>query len=193
MIPTERFEQVEVSSPSDLAAWLEAHHNQDESIWLVTFKKAVPSRYVSRDQVLDLLVTYGWIDGIRRQVDAERTMQLIGPRRTRPWARTYKDRAERLIETGEMRPSGMGSVETAKANGDWDAMNDVDDLVIPADLMARLASVSMATENFTAFPPSTRRNILRWLASARTEPTRRRRIERITDDAAQGVRTPSNG
>jgi uncharacterized protein YdeI (YjbR/CyaY-like superfamily) len=193
MIPTERFEQVEVSSPAELAAWLEAHHNQDESIWLVTFKKAVPFHYVSRDQVLDLLVAYGWIDGIRRQVDAERTMQLIGPRRTKPWARTYKDRAERLIETGEMRPPGMTSVEAAKASGDWDAMNDVDDLVIPADLMTRLASAPMATENFTAFPPSIRRNILRWLASARTEPTRRRRIERITDDAAQGVRTPSNG
>jgi uncharacterized protein YdeI (YjbR/CyaY-like superfamily) len=193
VIPTERFEQVEVSSPSELAAWLEAHHGQDESVWLVTFKKAVPARYVSRDQVLDLLVAYDWIDGIRRQVDEQRTMQLIGPRRTKPWARTYKDRAERLIAAGEMRPSGMAAVEAAKASGDWDAMNDVDDLLVPSDLAERLASVPMATERFTGFPPSTRRNILRWLASAKTEPTRLRRIGRITEDAAQGIRTPSNG
>lgn len=193
MIPTERFAQVEVSSPSELAAWLETHHGQHESVWLVTFKKVVPARCVSRDQVLDLLVAYDWIDGIRRQVDDERTMRIIGPRRTKPWARTYKGRAERLIAAGEMRPSGMAAVEAAKSNGDWDAMNDVDDLVVPADLAERLASVPMATEHFGAFPPSTRRNILRWLASAKTEPTRLRRIGRITEDAAQGIRTPSNG
>ena len=65
------------------------------------------TQYLSTDQVLDELVSFGWIDGIRRKVDDERTMQLISPRRIEPWARTYKDRAERLIAAGRMQRPGM--------------------------------------------------------------------------------------
>jgi hypothetical protein len=50
-----------------------------------------------------------------------------------------------------------------------------------------------AHEAFTAFPPSTRRNVLRWIASARTEATRSRRIAATADEAAQGRRVKSNG
>ncbi len=41
--------------------------------------------------------------------------------------------------------------------------------------------------------PSTRRNILRWIAGARTPPTRNRRIELTASEAARGVRVRSNG
>jgi len=131
VISTERFEQVEVASTIELEAWLAEHHAQHEAIWLVTYKKAVPGKYVSRVEVLDLLVAFGWIDGIRRQRDEKRTMQLVSPRRTKPWAKTYKDRAERLIATGRMRQAGLESVHLAKASGAWEAMNDVDMLVAP--------------------------------------------------------------
>ena len=53
MIKTERFEKVEVQSQDELRAWLELHHQQKESIWLVTFKKHINHKYVSREEVLD--------------------------------------------------------------------------------------------------------------------------------------------
>lgn len=80
-IATERFGQVDIASATELWIWLEAHHSQLDFVWVVTFKKHVPDRYVSRFEVLDALVAYGWIDGIRRKVDADRTMQLISPRK----------------------------------------------------------------------------------------------------------------
>lgn len=193
MIPTERFEQVEVASTLELEAWLAEHHTQHEAIWLVTYKKAVPGKYISRDEVLDLLVAFGWIDGMRRQRDDERTMQLVSPRRTKPWAKTYKDRAERLIAAGRMQPSGLESVHLAKASGAWDAMNDVDMLVAPDDLRSALETAPGAWATFETFPPSTRRNILRWIAQAKAPSTRAKRIEQVTSDVQAGIRTKSNG
>jgi len=189
----DRFEHVEVASADDLHGWLQEHHGQTQAVWLVTWKKAVAGRYVPHEQVMDELVAFGWIDGIRRSVDDERTRQLISPRRTQPWARSYRQRAERLIAQGRMQPSGARGVELARATGMWDAMEDVDDLVVPPDLAAALAAQPPAQEQFTGFPPSTRRNVLRWIASAKTEATRGKRIGLTVSEAAEGRRVKSNG
>lgn len=159
----------------------------------MTWKKAVPEKYLSNEQVLDQLIAFGWTDGIRRRMADERTRQLISPRRTQPWAKTYKDRAERLIATGSMQPAGLASVERAKATGMWDAMNDVDALVVPDDLTAALAAHPPASENFAAFPTSVRRNILRWIAYAKTPPTRSKRITLTATEAQRNLQVKSNG
>jgi len=190
---TDGRELVEVTSAAALRRWLEEHCQQEHSVWLVTFKKEAGERYVSTAAVLDELVAFGWIDGIRQKVDHERTMQLISPRRTKPWAKSYKDRASRLIAEGRMSPAGQAAIDEAKSTGAWDQMNDVDAFVLPDDLHASLVRSAPALENFLAFPPSTRRNILRWIALAKKPETRERRIARITDDAGAGLRTPVNG
>lgn len=189
----ERFQRVEVGSAAELRQWLLEHHQQHEAVWLVTYKKAVPSRYVTTSEVLDELIAFGWIDGIRRALDEERTMQLISPRRTQPWAKTYKDRAERLIAAGSMHPHGVASVTRAKESGAWEAMADVDALAVPDDLRAALEDAPPALDEFSNFPPSIRRNILRWIAMAKTEPTRAKRIALTASEARAGRRVKSNG
>jgi len=191
--PQDRFEHVEVAAVDHLHAWLLEHHEQHEAVWLVTWKKAVPSRYVTHEQVMDELVAFGWIDGIRRRLDDERTRQLVSPRRTQPWARSYRQRAERLIAEGRMQPAGLRAVVQARAGGAWDALSDVDDLLVPDDLASALAARPPAAEHFTGFPPSTRRNVLRWIASAKTAATRSKRIDLTVADAEQGRRVRSNG
>lgn len=177
----------------ELHAWLEANHRQNEAVWLVTFKKIVPNKYLSIGQVLDELVAFGWIDGIRRAVDDERTMQLISPRRTQPWAKTYKDRAERLIEEGRMQPAGLASMNQAQSTGAWESMVEVDALVVPIDLRQALERAAPAWAEFQQFPPSVTRNILRWIANAKTDSTRTKRITLTVTEAQAGRRVKSNG
>ena len=82
MIKTESFNKIEIKSVEELRAWLLQYHSQAESVWLVTYKKNRPEYYVSREDVLDELLCFGWIDGIRRKLDDTKTMQLISPRKT---------------------------------------------------------------------------------------------------------------
>jgi uncharacterized protein YdeI (YjbR/CyaY-like superfamily) len=189
----DRFIEVEVRSVDELRSWLAEHHSQTEGVWLITYKKHVLSKYLMHEDLLDELVAFSWCDGRRMRVDDDRVMQQISPRRTQPWARTYKDRAERLIAQGRMHSSGLASVEGAKATGMWDAMNDVDDLTVPPDLADALTRLQGAQVAYDSFPPSTRRNILRWIASAKRSETRARRITRIAQDASRGIRTKTNG
>ena len=107
MIKTENFDKVEITSSDELRKCLLKHHTQTESVWLDTFKKSELDKYVSREEVLDELISFGWIDGMRRKLDESRTMQLIAPRKVQHWAKTYKDRAAKLIEEKRMHPSGL--------------------------------------------------------------------------------------
>lgn len=190
MIKTEHFEQVEVSSAAELRAWLEANHRQEASIWLVTYKKQMGARYVSREQVLDELLCFGWIDGLRRMLDDERTMQLISPRRHQRWAKSYKERAARLISEGCMHLAGLAAIAESQRNGLWDAMEDVDALVVPDDLAAALAAHPPAAERFPGFAPSYRRNVLRWITLAKGPETRAKRIAQTAQLAARNEKVP---
>lgn len=190
MTKIENLIQVEVDSADGLRSWLESHHAQDESVWLVTWKKSAAGKYVSRDEVLDELVSFGWIDGVRRKLDDDRTMQLVGPRRTQYWAKSYKDRAARLIEEGRMADAGFASIELSKRTGSWSFMDDVDALIVPVDLAAALRAHQPAADRFGSLPPSYRRNVLRWIKLAKTESTRSKRIERLSALTAEGQRVP---
>jgi uncharacterized protein YdeI (YjbR/CyaY-like superfamily) len=186
MIQTESFEKITVSSKTELKAWLHKNHLQKESIWLVTYKKIVPENYLSTSDVLDELLCYGWIDGIRRKLDDRLTMQLISPRRIEHWANTYKVRAEKLIKEGRMQESGIQSIEIAKQRGLWDFMDDVDKLIVPQDLLEALKRHSNAKLFFDDINDSSKRFVLRWIKLAKTDKTRASRIEQIALLSANG-------
>lgn len=186
MIKTENFKKVEVSSSQQLRDWLEKHYAQKESVWLVTYKKTIPEKYLSTSEVLDELLCFGWIDGIRRKLDDTRTMQLIAPRKVEHWAKTYKERAAKLIKAGKMHESGLKSIESAKKNGLWDFMEDVDNLVVPKDIQDALKKHKGATEFFYAINDSSKRFVLRWIKLAKTEKTRAARITQLAKLSAKG-------
>lgn len=180
--------RVEVQSVAELRRWFSENYDQEASIWLVTYKKAVPDKYVSTQEVLDEALCFGWIDGRRMKLDDERTMQLLSPRKTQHWAKSYKDRIERLEAEGRLHQAGLKVVEEAKANGMWDFMNDVDALIKPADLTEALEQQPPALTNYEAFPDSAKRDILRWIKLAKRPATRAKRIQKTAELAAQNKR-----
>ncbi len=192
MVKTESFEKVEISSVEDLRNWLSSHYAQKESVWLVTYKKSSPSKYVSREEVLDQLLCFGWIDGIRRKLDDEKTMQLIAPRKAEHWAKSYKDRASRLIKEGKMHAAGLQSIAHSKSKGLWDFMDDVDQLIIPPDLAQALEKKAGAKDFFNALNPSSKRFALRWLKLAKTEKTRQARLLKLSELSAKAEKLPGS-
>ena len=192
MIKTDNFEKVEITSPAELRTWLTANHAQEESVWIVTHKKSEGEKYVSTSQVLDELLCFGWIDGIRRKLDDRRTMQLIARRRVQHWTASYKKRAARLIEEGRMQAPGLTSIAEGKASGLWNFMDDVDQLIIPEDLHAALSKRPGALAFFEAINDSSKRNALRHVKLAKTDKTRTKRIEQLATLSAKGEKLPQS-
>ena len=188
MSKMQNLERVEVQSVAELRQWFEENHTQRESIWLVTYKKNVPDKYLSVQDVLDEAVCFGWIDGRRLKLDDERTMQLLSPRKAQHWVKSYKDRVARLIEEGRMHECGQKVVAAAKESELWDFMNDVDALIKPDDLIEALEQYPSALKNYEAFPDSAKRDILRWIKMAKKPETRAKRIKETAELASQNRR-----
>ncbi|MEL6645582.1 MAG: YdeI/OmpD-associated family protein [Pseudomonadota bacterium] len=185
VIQTDNFEKVEIASTGDLRTWLTDNHGQEASVWLVTWKKTTPDKYVSTGEVLDELLCFGWIDGIRRKLDDDRTMQLIAPRRVQHWSKTYKYRAARLEAEGRMTDAGRAAIAASKANGSWSFLDDVDALIVPDDL-----ATALTNGDWEGYAPSYRRNVLRWIKLAKTPATRAKRVAEAARATAEGRKIP---
>jgi uncharacterized protein YdeI (YjbR/CyaY-like superfamily) len=182
-------EKVEVASLAAWRGWLAAHHGQRESVWLVTWKKASGGPHVPSSDLVDEALCWGWVDSLPRRLDDDRGMILMSPRRKGSnWSRVNRDKVERLSAAGRMQEPGMAKVRQAKADGTWTALDPVESLAVPPDLAAALAEENGAEARFAAFPPSTRRALLEWLSTARTEATRGKRLREIASHAARGLR-----
>jgi uncharacterized protein YdeI (YjbR/CyaY-like superfamily) len=183
-------EEVLVETRAQWRRWLRTHHATSQGIWLVRWKQSTGRPAPNYDDVVEEALCFGWVDSRPRSMDHDRSALLLTPRRRGSrWSATNKERVERLTRAGLMRPAGLALVEAAKADGTWSALDDVETLVEPDDLVAALTSVRGATAEWAAFPRSTRRAILEWLSTSRTEATRQARLRRIAGDAAAGIRT----
>lgn len=182
-------ERFQPTAPADWRAWLAENHARGAGVWLVTWKAAAPGLTVTYEEAVEQALCFGWVDSTARALDAERTMLWFAPRRSRSgWARTNKARIERLTAAGLMAPAGQALIDAAKADGSWTLLDDVEDLVVPADLAAALDAYPGARENWDAFPRSPRRAMLVWLVEAKKPETRAKRVAEIAQQAAQGRR-----
>lgn len=96
-----------------------------------------------------------------------------------------KEKVTRLTKAGLMATPGLEMVTQAKASGTWNALNDVENGVIPDDLQKALSQHANADEYFKAFPRSVKRGILEWIFNAKRPETRKKRVEetaRLADD-----------
>lgn len=170
-------------------AWLEAHQDDTPGVWVATWRTSTGRATVPYEAIVEEALCVGWVDSTVNTLDDERRLQLVTPRRPRStWARSNKERVARLEAEGRMGPRGRRAIEVAKANGWWDILEDVEDLVEPDDLAAALDAVPAARRAWDAFPPSARKQMLFWVVSPVREDTRRRRVDTVVEKAARGER-----
>ena len=49
MIETDKFDKIEIESSEDLRNWLSQNYSNENSFWLVTYKKSETTKYVSAE------------------------------------------------------------------------------------------------------------------------------------------------
>lgn len=168
---------------ADAAAWerwLEDNHESD-GVWIRIAKKGSGIESVRYPEVLDVALCFGWIDGRREALDETWFLQRFTPRRQRsPWSRINREKAERLIAEGRMRPAGLAEVERAKADGRWDAAYEGQRTIqVPEDLQRELDARPRAKAFFDQLNSRNRYAILYRLQEAKRPETRARRLAKF--------------
>jgi uncharacterized protein YdeI (YjbR/CyaY-like superfamily) len=181
--------QLPFASPADWEAWLEENHESD-GVWIVMAKKASGIDSVRYPEVLDTAICFGWIDGKRVALDETRFLQKFTPRRRRSrWSRINRDKAERLMAEGRMRPAGLAEVERAQADGRWDdAYEGPSAATVPDDLKRELDARPEAAAFFASLNSQNRYAIVYRLHEAKRPETRARRLAKFVAMLEAGER-----
>ena len=183
------FETVYAQNASTWRRWLEQNHDTTGSVWLIIYKKdsGIPSaRY---DEAVDEALCFGWVDSKPNKRDDKSYYQFFSRRNSKSnWSRVNKEKIQRLIKENRMALSGLQLVELAKSNGTWDALNDVENLVIPTEMMKLFETNEKAYTNWKKFPDSVKRGILEWIFNAKRKETRLKRIKETVDLASENIR-----
>ena len=171
-------------------AWLQENHAAQTEAWIAIRKNHVTDPGVSYEEAVEEALCFGWIDGSMKSVTAEFYRLRFSPRkRGSPWSVSNHKRVERLTAQGKMTEAGMARVREAKENGEWEAaIRREDTSNLPEDLKAAMEGNAEAQANFEKFPASQKKQFLYWIASAKTEKTRQKRIQETIERAVHNKR-----
>ncbi|WGL52783.1 YdeI/OmpD-associated family protein [Nocardioides sp. BP30] len=169
-------------------AWLVEHHATSPGVWLVLTRKGGTTTSLTYDQALDEALCFGWIDGQVRRRDDQTTFQRTTPRGPRSrWSLRNVDHVERLTDEGRMTPAGLAAVESARADGRWDAAYaGPASAETPSDLLAAIATVPAAQAMFDVLTSQNRYALYHRLTAIKGDEARARRIEAFVAMLARG-------
>jgi uncharacterized protein YdeI (YjbR/CyaY-like superfamily) len=179
--PADALPTISFVSSIEWEEWLEHNHAASEGVWIKIAKKDSGIESVRYPEVLESAICFGWIDGRREALDERYFLQRYTPRRPRSkWSRINRDKAERLIADGRMRPAGLAEVERAKADGRWEAAYaGQKNSTVPDDLKQQLVARPKAKAFFDELNSQNRYAILYRLQDAKKPETRARRLAKF--------------
>ncbi len=173
------------ASQQEWRQWLEANHRSKQFVWLVYYRKKTNIATLTWSEAVDEALCFGWIDSTRKTLDSETFMQLFTKRKpTGTWSKINKAKTEHLIEAKLMMQAGLDAIETAKKNGSWAILDEVEELIIPEDLETAFEARPGSKDFFSGLNKSAKKSILYWLISAKKHQTRQKRIQEIADLAS---------
>lgn len=176
-------------TPADFRRWLAQHHATATEL-LVGFHKVDSGRpSLTWPESVDEALCVGWIDGIRKRIDAHSYTIRFTPRRPGSiWSAINIRRVAALIAEGRMQPAGLRAFAARKENksGIYAYEQPQAELVEP--YAGLLKKNKAAWTFFHAQPPSFRKRACWWVISAKQEATRLKRLEKLIAASAQGKR-----
>jgi len=183
------FPTYQATSAADWRAYLASHHDKLANTWLIIYKKGSDVASLTYEEARDEALCYGWVDSKPNKRDTESYYLFFAKRNAKSnWSRVNKKRIAALEKAGKLALPGREMVAEAKRRGTWDALNEVEDLIVPEDLAIEFNKYNKARSYWDNFPPSVRRGILEWIFNAKRAPTRSKRIAETAEMASRNQR-----
>lgn len=172
------------TSRKDWRNWLIKNHLSQQSVWLIYYKKKSNISSLTWSEAVEEALCFGWIDSKAKPLDDEKFMQFFSRRKPNgTWSKINKEKIKLLMAAGQMAPAGLEIIERAKQNGSWTILDEVEELILPKDLIKEFKTRPGSKAYFLSLSKSTRKAMLQWLVLAKLPETRQKRINEIVERA----------
>jgi uncharacterized protein YdeI (YjbR/CyaY-like superfamily) len=160
-------------------SFLAKHHDKADEVWIKIHKVDSGLKSITPKEAIDVVLCWGWIDGVRKGLDERSFLQRYAPRTKKSiWSRINVDNVARLIREGRMTAHGLSQVDAAKADGRWDrAYESGKGMTIPADLQAAIDAEPRAKAMLPKLSAQNRFALAFRLHNMKTEAGRKKKIE----------------
>ena len=175
-------DQLVFESRAAFRKWLVQHHQKSPGIWLV-FSKDAEIKTLKAGEDLEEALCFGWIDGQLQSLGAKKYLKRFTPRRQRSvWSERNRKLAQKLTEEGAMTAAGQAAIVQAKELGTWDKPKPAPMSEVQIGILTdALSGCRKALTNFQNMSPSVRRTYTAFYLAAKSEDTRKRRLEQIIE------------
>jgi uncharacterized protein YdeI (YjbR/CyaY-like superfamily) len=178
-------------TPPDFRKWLAAHHDSETELWVGFYKKDSGKASITWPQSVDEALCFGWIDGIRKNIDEVSYKIRFTPRKQRStWSAVNIKRVAELSEHGLMHLAGLKAFAARREYRSGIYSYEQRSPEMPAQYAKQMKKNAAAWKFFQAQPPSYRKALNWWVLSAKREETRLKRLERLIEESARGRRVP---
>jgi uncharacterized protein YdeI (YjbR/CyaY-like superfamily) len=175
-------------------AWLGMHWNKESEVWLKIYKVRSSVRSITPAQAIDVVLCWGWIDGIRKGFNDESFLQRYTPRTKKSiWSQVNVANVERLITACKMRPSGIAQVEAAKADGRWAQAYNMAKTKAPDDLLAAIRAEPKALVMYETLSSQNRFSLTFRTLNMKTAAGRKKKIAAFVEMLKNGKTIHPNG
>jgi uncharacterized protein YdeI (YjbR/CyaY-like superfamily) len=168
--------------------WLAKHHDKDDEVWIKIHKVSSGLKSITPKEAIDVVLCWGWIDGLRKGFHDRSFLQRYSPRGGKSvWSQINVDNVARLIKEGRMTEHGLRHVDAAKADGRWDrAYKSGKDMTIPADLQAAIDAEPKAKAMLAKLSEQNRFALAFRTHNMKTEAGRQKKIKAFVDMLKRG-------
>lgn len=159
-------------------AWLSQNHDKAPEAWIKIHKLGSGLPSINAKQAIDVVLCWGWIDGVKKSFDEKSFLQRYTPRGKKSiWSQINVDNVARLEGEGRMTPHGRREVEAAKADGRWDrAYASGKDMKIEGDFLAAIEVNPKAMAMLPILSAQNRFALAFRVHNMKTEAGRRKKI-----------------
>jgi len=181
------------ASPTEWRAWLEKNHAAEQELWVGFYKRDSGRPSITWPEAVDGALCFGWIDGVRKSIDAVSYKIRFTPRKPQSiWSAINIKRAKELSKLGLIHTAGLSAFE--KRDGDRSAIYAYEQrqtAKLPQEFENQFRANKKAWKFFHSQPPWYRRTSTYWVISAKKEETRRKRLATLIDCSARQRNIPS--
>jgi uncharacterized protein YdeI (YjbR/CyaY-like superfamily) len=177
------------STPDQFRQWLERNHDRETELLVGFHKKDSGKKSVTYNEALDEALCFGWIDGVRKNLDETSYTIRFTPRKARSiWSNVNVNHVERLIKEGRMHAAGLEAYarRDPERTGIYAFENRPREFAPEYEKQFRANKT--AWKFFEQQPPGYKRLMIFRVMSAKQEATRMRRLEQLIAASEKGVR-----
>jgi uncharacterized protein YdeI (YjbR/CyaY-like superfamily) len=180
---------VHFSSQEEFRKWLVKNHAAAGELFVGFHKKSSGKKGATYSEALDEALCFGWIDGVRRSIDADNYMIRFTPRKPKSiWSLVNVRHVERLQKAGKMAEPGLKAFALREKHRTGIYSFEQKRPGLSAKFKKLFRANGPAWEFFCRQAPWYQRTAGHWVVRAKQEETRLRRFAKLVEVSVNGQR-----